>query len=41
MQRLSTLMWQSLDFGLVAGTASRRTATSGSRSFLPFGGFGS
>jgi hypothetical protein len=41
MQRLSTLIWQSLDFGLLAGAASRLTATSGSLSLRPLGGFGS
>ena len=41
MQRLSTLMWQSLDFGLLAGAGSRRTATSGSLSLPRLSGFGS
>jgi hypothetical protein len=39
MQRLSTLMWQSLDLGRPEGAPSRFTATSGSMSLLP--GFGS
>jgi hypothetical protein len=41
MQRLSTLMWQSLDLGRLEGAASRFTATSGSMSLLPLPGFGS
>jgi hypothetical protein len=41
MQRLSTLMWQSLDLGRPEGAASRFTATSGSMSLLPLPGFGS
>ena len=41
MQRLSTLMWQSVDLGRPEGAASRFTATSGSMSLLPLPGFGS
>jgi hypothetical protein len=41
MQRLSTLMWQSLELGRPEGAASRFTATSGSMSLLPLPGFGS
>jgi hypothetical protein len=41
MQRLSSLMWQSLDLGRPEGAASRFTAMSGSLSLLPFSGFGS
>ena len=35
MQRPSSLIWQLLDLGLLAGVTSRFTATSGSLSFLP------